>query len=210
MSWSGIAGNRGNRSVVPAAALVLVAVSYGVAWAESPTETLQGVFAAVNRALGDPELQQKPQELMGAIHNVIHTAFDFREAARLAMGREWEARTPTEQDEFVQLFAALLQRAYVSQMASPQSGMQGGLAIRYTGESVDGDRATVATVMGSRSGKEMPLGYRMIQEGERWAVYDVEVGGMSLVASYRAQFSKVIRQSSYADLVVRLKNTRGN
>ena len=56
----------------------------------------------------------------------------------------------------------------------------------------------------------MPLEYRMIQDGERWAVYDVAVGGMSLVASYRAQFSKVIRQSSYADLVVRLKNTRGN
>src|SRR2546426_7666619 len=118
--------------------------------------------------------------------------------------------SPTEQDEFVQLFAALLQRAYMSQMVSSQSGMQGGLAIQYTGESVDGDRATVAAVMGSRSGKEMPLEYRMIQDGERWAVYDVAVGGMSLVASYRAQFSKVIRQSSYADLVVRLKNTRGN
>jgi len=207
MSWSGIAGHLGRISMV---ALALVAVVCGDAWAESPTETLQGVFAAVNRVLGDSQLQQKPQELMGAIHNVMNTAFDFREAARLAMGREWEARTPTEQDEFVQLFAALLQRAYMSQMASSESGMQGGLAIRFTGESVDGDRATVATVMGSRSGKEMPLEYRMIQDGERWAVYDVAVGGMSLVASYRAQFSKVIRQSSYADLVVRLKNTRGN
>ena len=207
MSWSGIAGHLGRISMV---ALALVAVVCGDAWAESPTETLQGVFAAVNRVLGDSELQQKPQELAGAIHNVMNTAFDFREAARLAMGREWEARTPTEQDEFVQLFAALLQRAYMSQMVSSQSGMQGGLAIQYTGESVDGDRATVAAVMGSRSGKEMPLEYRMIQDGERWAVYDVAVGGMSLVASYRAQFSKVIRQSSYADLVVRLKNTRGN
>jgi len=207
MSWSGIVGNLGRISMV---ALALVAVVCGHAGAESPTETLRGVFAAVNRVLGDPELQQKPQELMGAIHTVMNGSFDFREAARLAMGREWEVRTPTEQDEFVQLFAALLQRAYMSQMVSSQSGMQGGLAIQYTGESVDGDRATVAAVMGSRSGKEMPLEYRMIQDGERWAVYDVAVGGMSLVASYRAQFSKVIRQSSYADLVVRLKNTRGN
>src|SRR2546428_148057 len=147
MSWSGIVGNLGRISMV---ALALVAVVCGHAWAESPTETLQGVFAAVNRVLGDPELQQKPQELMGAIHTVMNGSFDFREAARLAMGREWEVRTPTEQDEFVQLFAALLQRAYMSQMVSSQSGMQGGLAIQYTGESVDGDRATVAAVMGSR------------------------------------------------------------
>jgi len=50
----------------------------------------------------------------------------------------------------------------------------------------------------------------MIQESERWAVYDVSVGGISLVASYRAQFSKVIKQSSYDGLVARLKNPRGN
>src|SRR5207249_7068257 len=136
--------------------LALVAVVCGDAWAESPTETLQGVFAAVNRVLGDSQLQQKPQELMGAIHNVMNTAFDFREAARLAMGREWEARTPTEQDEFVQLFAALLERAYMSQMSSG-AGVPGVLAIRYLGESVEGNRATVATVMGSGSGKEIPL-----------------------------------------------------
>src|SRR3989442_7281636 len=206
MSGSGIVGNLGRISMV---ALALVAVVCGHAWAESPTETLQGVFAAVNRVLGDPELQQKPQELMGAIHNVMSTAFDFREAARLAMGREWEARTPTEQDEFVRLFAALLERAYMAQMSS-RSGAHGGLAIRYTGQSVDGDRATLATLMGSGSGKEIPLAYGMIRESERWAVYDVAVGGISLVASYRAQFSKVIKQSSYDGLVARLKNPRGN
>src|SRR5207247_10110975 len=94
-------------------ALALVAVVCCHAWAESPTETLRGVFAAVNRVLGDPELQQKPQELMGAIHTVMNGSCDFREAARLAMGREWVVRTPTEQDELVQVIEALLQGAYM-------------------------------------------------------------------------------------------------
>lgn len=206
MSWPGIAGYHGKRSLV---ALALVIVLSGHAWAESPIETLQGVFASMNRVLGDPELQQKPLELTGAIHNVMSTAFDFREAARLAMGREWEARSAREQDEFVQLFAALLERAYMSQMSS-RAGTPGGLAIRCLRESVDGDRATVATVMGSDGGKEIPLEYGMIRDHERWAVYDVAVDGISLVASYRAQFAKVIRQSSYDGLVARLKNPRGN
>src|SRR5207247_11414927 len=125
-------------------ALALVAVVCCHAWAESPTETLRGVFAAVNRVLGDPELQQKPQELMGAIHTVMNGSFDFREAARLARGRGWDARARTEQDGFVQLFAALLQRAYMSHMASSQSRMRRRLALQYTGESRDGDRAPVA------------------------------------------------------------------
>ena len=209
MGWTGFAEYVGKRAMALAASLALLLALSGDVWAESPTQTLQGVFAAVNRVLGNPELQGKPQELFGAIHNVMNATFDFREAARLAMGREWEARTTSERDEFVQLFAALLERAYMSQMSS-RAGAQDGLAIRYLGESVEGNRATVATVMGHRGGKEIPLEYRMIQDGERWAVYDVEVGGMSLVASYRAQFAKVIRQSSYAELVVRLKGTQGN
>jgi len=209
MSWTESAGYLGNRAMALTASLALLLVLCGNACAASPTETLQGVFAAVNRELGDPAFQEKPLELMGAIHNVMGATFDFREAARLAMGREWEARTATERDEFVQLFAVLLERAYMSQMSS-RAGVPGALAIRYLGESVDGNRATVVTVMGSGSGKEIPLEYRLIQESERWAVYDVEVGGISLVASYRAQFSKVIKQSSYDGLVARLKNPHGN
>jgi len=200
MSWTESAEYFGNRAMALTASLALLLVLCGNAWAASPTETLQGVFAAVNRVLGDPAFQEKPLELMGAIHNVMGATFDFREAARLAM---------TERDEFVQLFAVLLERAYMSQMSS-RAGVPGALAIRYLGESVDGNRATVVTVMGSGSGKEIPLEYRLIQESERWAVYDVEVGGISLVASYRAQFSKVIKQSSYDGLVARLKNPHGN
>src|SRR5438094_661591 len=134
MSRTEVAEHLGNRAMALAASLALLLVLCSNAWAASPTETLQGVFAAVNRVLGDPEFQEKPRELMGAIHNVMGATFDFREAARLAMGRE----------------------------------------------------------------------------SERWAVYDVSVGGISLVASYRAQFSKVIKQSSYDGLVARLKNPRGN
>src|SRR5438034_6503693 len=102
MSRTEVAEYLGTRAMALAASVALLLVRCGNAWAASPTETLQGVFAAVNRVLGDPEFQEKPRELMGAIHNVMGVTFDFREAARLAMGREWEARTPTEQDEFVQ------------------------------------------------------------------------------------------------------------
>jgi phospholipid transport system substrate-binding protein len=46
----------------------------------------------------------------------------------------------------------------------------------------------------------------MHQMRDRWQVYDLEVGGISLVANYRAQFSKIIRTESYETLVARLKS----
>src|SRR5439155_20277877 len=74
MSWSGIAGHLGRISMV---ALALVAVGCGDAWAESPTETLQGVFAAVMRVIGYSQLQLKPQELWGSIQEFVNQDIVF-------------------------------------------------------------------------------------------------------------------------------------
>ena len=40
---------------------------------------------------------------------------------------------------------------------------------------------------------------------ERWLVYDVQVGGMSFVSSYRSQFDRVIRTEGYGALRGRLQ-----
>ena len=50
----------------------------------------------------------------------------------------------------------------------------------------------------------MPLDYAMHDTGGRWRVYDLSIDGISLVANYRSQFNRIIRTSSYADLVTRL------
>jgi phospholipid transport system substrate-binding protein len=44
-----------------------------------------------------------------------------------------------------------------------------------------------------------------LQRDDRWRMYDVLIENVSLVASYRSQFDRVIRTSSYEDLVRRLK-----
>jgi len=152
----------------------------GVGAAETPSEVIRESLVAVNRLIDDPVLQERPTELLAAIHTVVAGSFDFREATQRALGREWQARTPAERDEFVRLFADLLERSYVWRMAS-RASVRGGLTIRYLGESVDGNAATVLTAMTSREGSELPVEYRMIERDARWAVYDICVDGISIV-----------------------------
>jgi len=110
--------------------LALVLALGSDAWAGPPTETLDQTFVTVNRLLEDPALQEKPPKLLEAIRKVVIDCFDVRQAASLALGREWHTRTSTERDEFVQLFGDLLEQAYVSRIAS-RATVHGGLAIRY-------------------------------------------------------------------------------
>jgi phospholipid transport system substrate-binding protein len=81
--------------------------------------------------------------------------------------------------------------------------------VGYTGDSVQGDQATVRTKILTRQGSEIPVSYRMHLKGDRWLVYDVEIEGVSLVANYRSQFNKIIRTSSYDELVRKLKSRQG-
>jgi phospholipid transport system substrate-binding protein len=45
----------------------------------------------------------------------------------------------------------------------------------------------------------------MHQRGSRWLVYDVIVEGVSLVGNYRTQFNTIVRTSSYAELIRRMR-----
>ena len=44
--------------------------------------------------------------------------------------------------------------------------------------------------------------------GDRWLIYDILIENVSLVGNYRSQFDRIIRSSSYEELVRRLKTKR--
>ena len=58
----------------------------------------------------------------------------------------------------------------------------------------------------TKQGREIPVDYRVISRDGRWRIYDVVVQGVSLVSNYRSQFDKVIRSSSYPELVKRIRD----
>ncbi len=127
-------------------------------------------------------------------------AFDVAEAARRSLGPHWPRRSPAEQEEFKGLFQSLLERGYLSRI-----GEYGGERVQYVGERIEGDYATVRAQIVTTKGTQVPVEARVLRRGERWLMYDVLIENVSLVASYRSQFDRVIRTSSFEELVRRLK-----
>lgn len=195
--------------MLAAAITAVVLTSGGTAWAGAPTEQLRGRIDRVLRVLEDPAFKQngRAAERRTAIRTIAHEIFDFRELSQRALARHWQARTPTERDEFVQLFADLLERSYIGKIEM----FSGGDRIQYTGEMLDGEQvAVVRTRIVTKNGTEIPVDYRLHHVADRWLVYDVAIEGVSLVANYRAQFNKIIRTSSFEELVVRLKANKAD
>lgn len=175
--------------------------------ASGPTDLLRSVFAEANKILKDPATEDRPQERLAAIRALFSRVFDFRGAAERSLGRQWQARSLSEQNEFTRVFADFVQRGFVYWIASVADiDLNGaGVTVQYLGESVNRDTAAVRTAILGRGGRLILLDHDMVFRDRRWMVRDVTIDGLSLVGSYRAQFEHVIRVSSYRDLVDRMR-----
>ena len=193
------------RGLAPSVAALAVVLSLASpARAASPTQTLQGFFGNANAILATVDPMRSLDEPRRAVRELVDQVFDYQEAAELVLGPVWETRTPDQRTEFVRLFADFLERGFVAMIGSKAS-VSSGVTVQYVGESVEGDAATVSTTVLTRSGGEMPVDYSMIRGEGRWLVRDVIIEGVSLIANYRAQFARVIRTSSYAALIAKMR-----
>ena len=191
--------------VMVVVAIAFVAAATGPARAGAPTDQVREYSEAVVKILEDPTLkaEDRKPERRAAVRKIAAEVFDVQETARRALGPHWHQRTPQQREEFVQLFAELLEQTYISKI-----DLFGGEKLRFTEEKVDGDNAIVRAKVVTRQQTEVPVEARMLRKGDRWLIYDILIENISLVGNYRAQFDRIIRTSSYDELVKRLR-TRG-
>ena len=180
---------------------VAMLAAFDPASAGPPTEQLRAQMDGVVKVLEDPELKREGRQVerRAAIRRLANEIFDFSETARRSLGQHWQARTPAEREQFVRLYADVLERSYIGKIE-----LYSGERILFVGDTIERDQATVRTRLQTKAGTEIPVDYRMHRVGDRWLTYDVAIEGVSMVANYRAQFNKIIQASGYASLVSKL------
>jgi len=191
------------------ASLVIGTLTVTAVEAGPPTSLLQATFAQANHIIADPSMEDRPLDRILAIRALFAKVFDFRGAAEEVLGPEWKARTAVEQREFTSIFSGFVQRGFVYWLAAAAEIDGNGITVHYLGESMDGDRAGVRTTIVGRGGRQIRLDHWMVYQGNRWMVRDITIDGVSLITNYRAQFERVIRASSYRDLVGRMQERVG-
>jgi len=192
-------------ATIKAMALALtlnLALAVSGAVAGEPTEIVKGVVDGVLNVLNNPAYQgpaHKNQRRL-LMKETVDRRFDYREMAKRSLGPTWGTLSHAQREEFVHLFAELLEASYSDKIEKYSTNIR----IDYVGENVDEDYAEVRTVV-LRANDRIPFTYRLINDSEGWMVYDVSIEGVSLVSNYRSQFSRIIHESSYPELVRRLR-----
>jgi len=172
------------------------------AWAGEPTEKIKQTTDKILKIVTDPSLKNpsKAQERKKSIRKAVDERFDWEEMARRALARHWDQRTDQEKKEFVGLFGDLLERTYLNKVEG-----YSGEKVQYEGETLESEYAVVKVKIITQKNVDIPVEYRLHKKGNDWFVYDISIEGVSLVNNYRTQFSSIITQSSYENLVKKLK-----
>ncbi|GKS63702.1 organic solvent tolerance ABC transporter substrate-binding protein [Nitrospira sp.] len=168
---------------------------------ESPTEAVRGTITQVIRILEDPALKD-PAKLIPRRHmlaKAIASRFDYAEMSRRSLAAEWKPLTTAERTEFVEAFKGFLIDRYAERIEG-YSGEQ----VEYLSERTEGTYAEVRTELVSDK-TTIPVDYRLLMNEGRWHAYDLVVDGISLVKNYRSQFQKIIRETSYQELIKKLR-----
>jgi phospholipid transport system substrate-binding protein len=172
-----------------------------IAGAGEATDAMKGTIDQVLKTLADKDLKHpaKANERRQILEKVVGERFDYQEMSRRSLGAPWANLSDKDKQEFVSLFQTLLVNTYADKVES-----YSGEGVQFVNERTEKDYAEVRTKV--LTGKtEIPLDYRLLNKGSGWRVYDVVVDGVSLVNNYRGQFSKILRNGSYADLIDQLR-----
>jgi len=133
------------------AAVVLCA---GPVFAGPPTDRLREFFARVNAILEDPATADRPLERVTTVRRLVAEIADMGSAAAAALGAEWATKSAAEREEFIALFAEVLERAYVGRLAGAVRAA-GGVVLTYRDEVVAGDEASVVTALRGHGGHDL-------------------------------------------------------
>ena len=156
----------------------------------------------VIQTLKDTSLSKK--EKKEGILKTIDGLFDFNLMARLSLGKEnWKPLSKSKRKEFSKLFVERLKQSYLDKLDL------------YTDEEVvvgeakqtKKNRVEVLTFLVSKDDKK-EMTYKLYKSKKKgWLVYDVVVLGVSIVATYRSQFSGILKKESMEQLLERMRST---
>jgi phospholipid transport system substrate-binding protein len=141
-------------------------------------------------------------KLIEVIEAKVLPHFNFNAMTALALGQNWNKANPEQKKRLTEEFRTLLVRTYASALAAYSEQKLDFRPLRAKATDTD---VTVNVRVLQSGAQPVPIDYAMEKTSSGWKVYDVMVGGVSLVANYRTEFSNMVRESGLDGLIKNLQ-----
>ncbi|MGH8635023.1 MAG: MlaC/ttg2D family ABC transporter substrate-binding protein [Burkholderiales bacterium] len=147
----------------------------------------------------DKEIQSgNRKKVVDLVEKKVLPHFNFVRMTQLAVGRHWREASPEQQKLLVEEFRALLVQTYAATFAAYRDQQIEYRPLRMQPDETD---VVVKSLINQSGGKPVTVDYKMEKGDSGWKVYDVVVGDLSLVQSYRGSFNSEVQKGGIDGLV---------
>jgi phospholipid transport system substrate-binding protein len=170
-----------------------------------PMEELRRTESALEATLRRhvPDWSPEADATRIRVGTLLSSMLDYERMARSVLASEWDKLSDERRRAFLDRFTLLTNQTFTAALIRSES------RVRFEGETVFGPNATVAaSVVSGKPGPPRPaerMEYRLSERDGRWLVYDVVIDGVSLIDSYRAQFSSLMRRGGFDEIMYRMQ-----
>ena len=177
-------------AAVPTAAQSMTAPD---ALAKSVTEEVLAVLRT------DKDIQSGNQKkVIDLVEKKVLPHFNFVRMTQLAVGRHWRDASPEQRKQLVEEFRTLLVQTYAATLTAYRDQTIEVRPLRMQPDETD---VVVRSLINQSGGKPVTVDYKMNKSDTGWKVYDVVVGDLSLVQSYRGSFNTEVQKGGINGLV---------
>jgi phospholipid transport system substrate-binding protein len=140
----------------------------------------------------------RPMKAAPLIETRILPLFDFVRMTRMAVARNWRLASPAQQTALTSEFKTLLVRSYSTALSAYRDPV---IEFQPLRTALDATEVTVRSNVKQAGRERMAIDYDMEKTPAGWKVYDIKVGGVSLVTTYREAFFEQVRDGGVDGLI---------
>ncbi len=166
---------------------------------QPPQKVIQSVSTTLQNKLKDKTFTQNFAQVTQFVRGVIDPHTDFDKIAPLALGKHWKTATTEEQECFKREFQTLIIRTYSRAFIEYNDWTMRFMPLEITHEST---KVNVKTKVLQPGLQPVDVNYRMLLSQGEWKVYDIIIGGVSLVTNYRSTFNDDIQNKGSLSAVI--------
>lgn len=166
---------------------------------QTPTEAVRHTMKEVLYILTELKDSSRSVQRQWEIEQVVRRSFNYEEMAERSLGEAWVGLNATERRQYVRLFVQLLRDELADRLREYNVGQ-----VAYLSEQSDQEGTQVTT---APAGLEIDtrIEFQMVHRSGAWRMNDLVIDGASIVANYQTQFSRILREGSFAELMERMK-----
>lgn len=146
-------------------------------------------------------LKTNPDAVYSLAYKYVVPYADLTEMAKRVLPPAiWNGATPEQRVQFEKEFTKTLIRTYASALTSYQDQVITFMPLRGGAQG----RTVVVNSEIRGAGQPIQVAYRLLRVGSVWRLYDMSVEGVSMLDSFREQFSDMLAQGNMDQLLQRL------